>query len=165
MRRTCTWMAIAVATFSVVATASGLGTPAPDVALTGDSGAPIRLADMKGKVVLLDFWASWCVPCRKSFPALDSLQRQFRDQGLAVVAVNVDEQRRDADQFLAVRPHTMAVAFDPQGHAAQAFNLKGMPSTVLLDRHGSVRYAHMGYTEKSIEQFRSEIQTLLVEVP
>jgi cytochrome c biogenesis protein CcmG, thiol:disulfide interchange protein DsbE len=163
MKRTIGWIVVLATTLTAAVTASGQGTQAPDVTLTVDGGPNIRLSELKGKVVLMDFWASWCIPCRASFPAMNTLQKELREKGLAVVAVNVDEQRRDADRFLAERPHTMAVAFDPQGKAAEAFNLKGMPSTVLVDRHGEIRFTHMGYTEKTLAQFRSEILLLLGE--
>jgi thiol-disulfide isomerase/thioredoxin len=164
MKRSMGWAVVCAAMLTAVVTASNpKARPAPDLALAADTGSTIRLSELQGRVVVLDFWASWCVPCRRSFPVLDALQKQFRDRGLTVVAVNVDEQRRDADQFLEKRPHAMAVAFDPQGGAAKAFGLKGMPSTVLIDRHGDIRFTHMGYTEKSLDQFRSEIVFLLGE--
>src|SRR5690242_11826559 len=80
-------------------------TPAPDVALQTAEGAPIRLSEYHGKVLLVDFWASWCVPCKTSFPALDALYRELQPRGLEVLAVNLDEQRKHADAFLAAHPH------------------------------------------------------------
>lgn len=163
MKNRMGWMAVAVVTFAAGIMASEPATPAPDVSLAIDTGSPIRLSELRGSVGLIDFWASWCIPCRTSFPAIDALQKEFRDKGFRVVAVNVDEDRRSADQFLVARPHTMTVAFDPQGKAAEAFKLKGMPSTIILDRRGSIRFTHMGYTEKTLAQFRSEILQLLGE--
>jgi thiol-disulfide isomerase/thioredoxin len=138
-------------------------TPAPDITLNEDTGSTIRLSDLKGKVTLVDFWASWCIPCRTSFPAIDALQKELADKGLKVIAVNVDEDRRNAEQFLATRPHTMTIAFDPKGRAAEAFKLKGMPSSILIDRSGRIRFSHMGYTEKTLAQYRFEILQLLGE--
>jgi thiol-disulfide isomerase/thioredoxin len=138
-------------------------TPAPDVTLTSETGASMRLSDLRGQVVLIDFWASWCIPCRASFPALDALQKELHAKGFTAMAVNLDEERQKADQFLATRPHTMTVAFDPQGKTAEAFKVKGMPSTMVLDRHGNIRFTHMGYTEKTLAQFRSEVLALLGE--
>jgi len=138
-------------------------TVVPDIALTSDSGTSVRVTDFKGRVVLLDFWASWCVPCRKSFPEIDRLSREFANRGLQVIAVNVDEQRKKADAFLAQFPHTMTIAYDPKGVAAAAFDLQGMPSSLIVDRSGRVRFTHMGYTDKTIGQFRAEIVQLLAE--
>jgi thiol-disulfide isomerase/thioredoxin len=156
-------LALALAALTAPAGTAGPVTTAPDIELTSEAGSTIRLLDLKGQVVLLDFWASWCVPCRVSFPAIDALQKELRDKGFRALAVNVDEERRNADNFLATRPHTLTVVFDPKGRAAETFQLQGMPSTVLIDRKGVVRVTHMGYTEKTIVQYRAEILALLEE--
>ena len=113
--------------------------------------------------MLIDFWASWCVPCKASFPALDALHKEFQSRGFTVLAVNVDEQRRAADAFLAARPHVMPVLMDPTGAAAQAFAVKAMPSSALIDRHGVIRFVHTGYSEKTLAEYRLELTTLLGE--
>jgi thiol-disulfide isomerase/thioredoxin len=138
---------------------------APAVLLHRADGATVRLEDFKGKVVLVDFWASWCVPCRASFPALDALYQRERNRGLEVLAVNVDEQRKAADAFLAGRPHVMPVMFDPKGESAQAFNVRGMPSSVLIDRTGHIRFTHMGYSTTVFDSYQREIDLLLSERP
>jgi thiol-disulfide isomerase/thioredoxin len=127
-------------------------------------GALRQLSDYAGQVVLVDFWASWCIPCKAAFPKLDAMHRQWQSRGFAVLAVNLDEERRAADTFLADRPHSMPVLFDPKGTTAAAFGIKGMPSSVLIDRRGVVRFSHMGYTEKTLDQYRVEIVQLLDEV-
>jgi thiol-disulfide isomerase/thioredoxin len=139
------------------------GKPAPAIQWQAADGTPTRLADLKGKVVLIDFWASWCPPCKASFPALDALYRDLRARGLEILAVNLDERRRDADAFLATHPHSMPVLFDPKGESPLAFAVKGMPSSVLIDRDGTMRFTHMGYTEKTLESYRQEITALLSE--
>ena len=136
---------------------------APDITLTALSGESIRIADLKGQVVLLDFWASWCIPCRRSFPEVDALHRELQPKGLTVIAVNVDEQQKNAYTFLEQYPHTMTVAFDPKGAAAQAFDLQAMPSSMIVDRRGRIRFTHEGYTDKTISQFRSEVLQLIAE--
>src|SRR5204863_9604836 len=113
--------------------------------------------------VLIDFWASWCIPCKTSFPALDTLYREYQPRGLEVLAVNLDERRRDADTFLAARPHTMPVLFDPKGVSPLAFAVRGMPSSFLIDRAGNIRFTHMGYSESIGEQYRWEIAQLVAE--
>ena len=150
---------------AVTPRAAGPAAAAPDLSFPDETGRTLRLADFKGRVVLLDFWASWCVPCRVSFPAVDALHKELGTRGFAALAVNVDEQRKNADSFLEVRPHTMPVVFDPKGRAAEAFALEAMPSTLILDRAGRVRFRHMGYTEKTIAQYRAEILELLKESP
>lgn len=141
----------------------GVNRPVPDLAFTDAEGTVRRLSDYKGQVLLIDFWASWCIPCKAAFPHLDSLFKDLRGQGVTVLAVNLDEQRKAANAFLATRPHAMPVVFDPEGKAAVAFNLQGMPSSILVDRRGIVRFVHMGYTEKTLGQYRVELTQLLGE--
>jgi len=136
---------------------------APDITLTDLSGKPIRLGDLRGGVVLLDFWASWCIPCRRSFPEVDALHRELQSKGLTVIAVNVDEQQKNAYMFLEKYPHTMTIAFDPKGAVAQAFDVQAMPSSTIVDRRGRIRFTHEGYTDKTISLFRSEVLQLLAE--
>lgn len=136
---------------------------APDITLTTLSGQAIRLADLKGHVALLDFWASWCIPCRKAFPEIEALRRELEPQGLTVIAVNVDEDQKNMHAFLGQFPHAMTIALDPKGSVAEAFKVNAMPSTMILDRAGRIRYSHKGYTDKSIANFRSQVLALLAE--
>jgi cytochrome c biogenesis protein CcmG/thiol:disulfide interchange protein DsbE len=136
---------------------------APSVELHLADGAIVRPADFKGKVVLVDFWASWCPPCKTSFPELDTLYQSYRGRGLEVLAVNLDERRKDADAFLADHPHVMPVAFDPKGDSALAFAVRGMPSSIVIDRGGNIRFTHMGYSGKVLDSYREEINLLLSE--
>ena len=135
----------------------------PDVTLQAADGAAVRLSTFSGKVLLVDFWASWCVPCKTSFPALDAIYREYAPKGLEVVAVNLDEQRKNADAFLAAHPHRMTVLFDPKGIAPEAFGVKGMPSSYLIDRSGAIRFTHMGYSGNVDVSYRKEIAQLLAE--
>jgi thiol-disulfide isomerase/thioredoxin len=136
---------------------------APDVTVQRIDGTPVHLADFRGKVVLVDFWASWCIPCKTSFPALDVLYRELQPRGFEVLAINLDERRRDADTFLGAHPHMMPVAFDPRGAAPLAFKVRGMPTSILIDRAGDIRYTHEGYSAKVVDEYRREIGMLLEE--
>ena len=135
----------------------------PRVALQTADGTTVQLASYQGKVLLVDFWASWCAPCKVSFPALDALFREYAPRGLAVVAVNLDERRRDADAFLGDHPHQLTVLFDPKGASPAAFGVKGMPSSFLIDKAGNIRFTHMGYSGNVDESYRREIAQLLAE--
>jgi cytochrome c biogenesis protein CcmG, thiol:disulfide interchange protein DsbE len=145
--------------------ANGLmpGQAAPSLELSTVDGRPVSLASLRGNVVLVDFWASWCGPCAQAFPALEDLFQEYRTRGFEVLAVNLDEKRRDADRFLADRPHAMTVALDPRGRSAKAFGLEGMPTSFVIGRDGKVRFVHTGYTQKTLDDYRREIELLLAE--
>ncbi|MFN7916739.1 MAG: TlpA disulfide reductase family protein [Vicinamibacterales bacterium] len=154
---------IALALAAAPASAKDVLKPAPDVTLRTLDGHDVHLASLKGKVVLVDFFASWCIPCRKSFPEIEALHHEFASKGLVVLAVNVDEEHRNAEMFLEKYPHTMTIVLDPKGAAAEAFKVNAMPSTMILDRSGHIRYTHKGYTDKVIAKFRSQVEELLAE--
>ena len=135
----------------------------PEVTVQDSSGGPVALTGLKGHVALIDFWASWCPPCKASFPALDVLARDYAGRGVRVIAINVDERRRDADLFLGAYPHTLTVLFDPKGAAPLQFRVRGMPSSFVVDRDGVIRFSHMGYTGDVAVQYRRELDLLLQE--
>jgi thiol-disulfide isomerase/thioredoxin len=137
--------------------------PAPNIVVQNGDGGSVDLASYRGKVVLVDFWASWCPPCKTSFPALDALYREYVAKGVEVLAVNVDERRRDADAFLSAHPHRLTVLFDPKGAAPAAFGVKGMPTSYIIDRNGNIRFTHMGYSGNVDESYRRELGQLLAE--
>jgi thiol-disulfide isomerase/thioredoxin len=115
----------------------------------------------KGKVVYLDFWASWCGPCRKSFPWMNDMQEKYRKQGLLVLSVNVDNDKSLAEQFLVEVPANFNVVYDAKGKIARKFKLKGMPSSYLIDRTGKVVNAHIGFSAIKKIKYEQEIKTLL----
>jgi cytochrome c biogenesis protein CcmG/thiol:disulfide interchange protein DsbE len=155
--------ALIVVASAVIVSGAAAVMPAPPLELRAGDGSTTRLADLKGRVVLIDFWASWCGPCRASFPALDALYRELHDRGLEVLAINLDQQRSRADAFLAAYPHAMTVLFDPAGESPEAFKVRAMPTSVLVDRAGNIRFTHTGYTKKTVDGYRREIETLLKE--
>lgn len=121
------------------------------------------LAALRGKVVLLDFWASWCAPCRRSFPWMNDLQQRHAAAGFAVLAVNVDHDRALADAFLREVPVSFRLEFDPAGALAQRFDVQAMPTSFLLDRHGQVRMRHAGFREAQRAAREDELKKLLEE--
>ena len=139
------------------------GEPAPTLALKAPDGRPLSMAAMKGHLVLVDFWASWCVPCRISIPALETLYREFHARGLDVLAINVDERRKDADAFMAGRQYTMPIIYDPAGNSPRDAGVYGMPTSFLVGRDGKIRFVHRGYSEKVLQSYRHEIELLLAE--
>jgi len=145
---------------SAPAMAASPGTAAPAFALEGRAG-PVSLAAYQGKYVYLDFWASWCAPCKRSFPWMGELQKRYGEAGLQVVAVNVDTSRADAERFLAQTPAGFVVAWDPSGATAKQYAIKGMPSSVLIDPKGQVVHVHSGYNDDSARKIEQQIKAAL----
>ncbi len=137
------------------------------VALVAAGGAAraagLDLGPYRGKVVYLDFWASWCGPCRESFPWLSALAREFGSGDLVVIGVNVDKDRQRAQRFLEDTPAGFPIVYDPDGQLAAAYKITGMPSAVLIDRQGRVRFQHVGFSTKKEEPYENDLRTLLDE--
>ncbi len=133
---------------------------APDIDLPGIDGN-VRLEGLKGKVVYLDFWASWCQPCKNSFPWMSSMKINYADQGFEVLAVNLDKDRKLADAFLKEMNVNFIVAFDKSGESASDYKLKGMPSSYLIGRDGKIYASHIGFREKDKTQIEQAIKALL----
>lgn len=134
--------------------------PAPDFKLPSAKGM-VELGKLKGKVVYVDFWASWCVPCRKSFPWMNELHKKYKDQGLEVVAVNLDKSREPIDEFLTKTPADFTIAYDPNGTMATTYKVSGMPSSYLIDRNGQLQVSHIGFRDKDKEELEGKIKELL----
>jgi thiol-disulfide isomerase/thioredoxin len=150
---------------TVALSAGGDARMAPSIALPDREGTTVTLDSLRGKVVLVDIWASWCPPCKAAFPAYDKLYRDYRARGLEVLAINVDEKRSAADAFLNGREFAVRVLFDPKGTAPMGFDLKAMPTSYLVDKRGAVRFSHEGFTDKIVLEYRDEIEQLIAEKP
>lgn len=135
-------------------------TEAPAIKLPA-AGGEFELAKHRGEVVYLDFWASWCIPCRKSFPWMNEMSAKYKDQGLKVIAVNLDKDKKLADEFLKKVEAHFTIAFDPVGDSARAYKLRGMPSSYLIGRDGNLYASHIGFREKDKPKMEQAIQQLL----
>lgn len=122
----------------------------------------LDLASFRGKVVYLDFWASWCAPCRESFPWMNRMQGELAADGLVIVAVNVDRERAAAEQFLASHPARFRVVYDPDGKLPEKFGVRVMPTTFILDRQGHVRSRHEGFLLKNRDSLAQEVRALVL---
>jgi peroxiredoxin len=140
--------------------------PAPSIAIKALDGSTVRIANSKGRILLVDFWATWCAPCKVSFPALDALATSLKDRGVDVLAVSVDTGRKNLDAFLKAQPiKTMRILLDPEMTAADAFNVAALPTSFIIDRQGRIRFTHAGYGPEAVERFGAEIRALLDEPP
>jgi cytochrome c biogenesis protein CcmG/thiol:disulfide interchange protein DsbE len=124
---------------------------------------PVDLNSFRGRVVYLDFWASWCAPCRQSFPWMQEMQETYGRQGLAIVAVDVDKSQSDAQKFLAEFHPTFDVRFDPKGELAEHFHVQGMPTGLAIDRRGVVRFTHLGFRPVDRAAYENQLRELLNE--
>lgn len=134
----------------------------PEFSLPTQSGQ-VTQASYENRVVYVDFWASWCKPCKQSFPFLNDLQQRYRKNGLVVLAINLDKDPEQARQFLQHIPAHFTVAFDQQGVTAQSFHVQGMPSSYLIDRKGNIRARHIGFREEDKDKLEQAVASLLKE--
>jgi len=136
------------------------GQQAPQFNLPGLQAA-VDLSSFKGKTVYLDFWASWCGPCKQSFPWMNDIQAKYKDKGLSVVAVNVDQRNADARSFLKDNPANFTVAFDADGKTPKTYAIRGMPTSVLIGPDGNVLSVHSGFKEEQRGELEKQIKQAL----
>lgn len=128
---------------------------------TWESEQPITFDAWRGQVVYLDFWASWCGPCLQSFPFMNTLQRDFATRGLKVVAVNMDENAQEARDFLQAHPAEFQIVTDRDAQCAEAFQVKAMPSSYVIDRNGVIVKRHQGFHADDVARLRQEVEAVL----
>ena len=138
--------------------------PAPQFTLpTLKNNTPISLKQFTGKVVYVDFWASWCAPCKKSFPALNVLHQKLKSQGFEVVAINLDEDKNAADKFLQEVPVDFTVLRDAKGELSDQYIVETMPTSFILDKNGVVQKIHHGFNNDDIKEIEAKITELLAK--
>ena len=128
-----------------------------------NSQQPIEMNEYAGKVLYLDFWASWCPPCAKSFPFLNELHQQYINEGLQIIGINLDEAPEDAEKFLTQYPAEFTLASDLTKQCAEDLGVAAMPSSYLIDRKGVIRHIHLGFRESETQELREMVKQLLAE--
>lgn len=126
-----------------------------------EAGQEMSLADFRGKVIYLDFWASWCGPCRKSLPLYEEMKKEFPPERFEIIAINLDEERYDAVRFLEKHPVSYTILLDPAGTTASQWQIQAMPSSFLLDVDGQIIKAWAGFTSSHLEDIQNEIRSSL----
>jgi peroxiredoxin len=139
------------------------GGAAPDFTLKSHSGENLRLSEFRGEVVMINFWASWCGPCRQEMPLLEELYSQYQPLGFTILGVNVEEDSSKAKQLLKEIPVNFPVLFDNNSDVSKLYNVVAMPSTVLVDRDGNIRYLHKGYKPGYEEAYQQQVRALVRE--
>lgn len=137
---------------------------APSVGATASPEAPpLNLAQYRGRVVYLDFWASWCGPCKQSFPWMEAMKDAYAAKGLAIVAVDLDRHKSDANRFLSRFHAGFDVLYDPKGSLAERYKVNAMPTSLVIDRTGKLRFTHVGFTPADAEAYEHQVEQLLAE--
>ena len=134
---------------------------APEFNLSGLNSETIELSNYKGKVVYLDFWATWCGPCRKSFPWMNEMQKKYQSQGLEIIAVSLDAKKKMVETFLKKYPADFTIALDPDGESGDSYKVRVMPSSYIIDRNGDIIERHMGFRTKDKDKLEEMIKSVL----
>lgn len=143
------------------AVAVGAGEVAPAFALQDAAGQSVELAKLRGGVVYVDFWASWCPPCKRSFPWMNEMTRKYGAKGFTIVAINVDKKREDAERFLRATAAEFTVVYDPSGAAPAAWQVKAMPTSYLVDAGGKVVFVETGFSDERKGEVEERIRAAL----
>jgi peroxiredoxin len=150
-----------IATFAVAATVSG---PAPQFKLQSRDGKMVSLADLKGQVVMVNFWATWCGPCRQEMPHLEALYERYNSLGFTLVGINVEDNPEGAKKWLEENgPVTFPVLLDPKNQVSKLYKVQTMPTTVLVARDGTMRFIHHGYKPGYEGEYQTQVRALLKE--
>jgi peroxiredoxin len=147
----------------LVAVANVASATAPDFTLPARDGGKLSLSALKGQVVMINFWATWCGPCRQEMPLLEQIQARYEALGFTLVGINVEPDSAAARAWLANVPVTFPILFDTQNKVAESFGIDGMPSSVFIDRSGNVRYVHRGYKPGDEAKYADMVRSLVKE--
>jgi thiol-disulfide isomerase/thioredoxin len=149
--------------FVAGAQAEVLEGPAPDFTLKSRSGENIKLSELRGDVVMINFWASWCGPCREEMPLLEGMYKKYGDLGFVLLGVNVEEDSSKAAELLRDVPVTFPILYDNTNEVTKKYNVVAMPSTVMVGRDGKMRYLHRGYLPGYEDEYVKQIKELIRE--
>jgi peroxiredoxin len=163
LRNTIIALVFSVFAASSLAASSLEGQAAPDFALRSAGGENLRLSEYRGNVVMINFWATWCGPCRQEMPLLDELYNRYERVGFNLLGVNIDDDSNRAMQMVEELGVGFPVLFDARKEVSKLYDVEAMPVTVILDRQGTVRYVHHGYKPGYEDKYLDQIRTLLRE--
>ena len=154
---------VAALSVALPALAGPTGAPAPSFTLAARGGQNVSLTQYKGQVVMLNFWASWCGPCRQEMPLLESIYRKNNKMGFTMIGVNVEPDSNAANDWLKATPVSFPILYDRDSKVSKLYDVSGMPSTVIIDRTGKLRVLHRGYKPGDENEYLDSIRTLIRE--
>ncbi len=157
------WISIFSLLFAGNAAANKISHPAPDFTLKSRSGENIKLSEQRGQVVMINFWASWCGPCRQEMPLLEKLYQRYEPMGFTLLGVNVEENSDDALRWLKNLDISFPILLDTQNKTSELYSVMAMPTTLLIDRDGNIRFLHQGYVPGVEDEYEQQIRTLIKE--
>jgi len=143
--------------------AENLSGQAPNFTLKSDNGKNIKLSELRGQVVMINFWASWCGPCRQEMPLLEDIYKKYKKLGFTILGVNVEQDSSKARQMLKDVPVSFPILFDTENKVSKLYDVVAMPSTVMVDRNGKMRFLHKGYKPGYEKDYRKQIRKLVKE--
>ena len=155
--------ALALALPALAGSGAGGPGPAPSFTLASRSGGDLSLAHYKGQVVMINFWASWCGPCRQEMPLLESIYRRYGKMGFTLLGVNVEPDSQAANAWLKQTPVSFPILYDKDSKVSKLYDVAGMPSTVIIDRSGKLRMLHRGYKPGDENEYLDSIRALIRE--
>jgi peroxiredoxin len=152
--------ALLIAVPALAASPSG---PAPQFTLAARGGKDVSLAQYKGQVVMINFWASWCGPCRQEMPLLENIYKRYKKLGFTLLGVNVEPDPKVAEEWLKETPVSFPILYDKESTVSKLYDVAGMPSTVIIDRAGKLRMVHRGYKPGDESEYLDSIRSLIRE--
>jgi peroxiredoxin len=155
--------AMALVLMAGTAFAGDAGGPAPSFTLAALTGQQAALSQYKGQVVMVNFWATWCGPCQQEMPLLDQMYRKYKPAGFTLIGVNVDKEAPAVKDLMARKPVSFPILLDPANQVSKAYHVDEMPSSVLIDRKGEIRYIHRGYRPGDENEYQDRIRQLIRE--
>jgi peroxiredoxin len=156
-------VSLACSVLTAAVSAGPISGVAPDFTLQTQSGESRSLAEHKGDVVMINFWATWCAPCRQEMPYLEALYQRYGALGFTLLGVNVEKDPVGATEWLAETPVSFPILFDPENEVSELYDVIAMPNTVLIDRQGNLRYLHHGYKPGYENEYQTQIRALIRE--
>ncbi len=157
------WLLLSMLSVAALSTADERNGPAPDFVLKSNQGKNIRLSELRGEIVLINFWATWCGPCRQEMPLLDDIHQNYRDMGFTVLGVNVENDPAKADDHLAENPVSFPILYDTRSEVSKLYQVDAMPTTVMVDRDGNIRHFHRGFKPGYEDAYAAQVKQLFRE--